>query len=392
MVGAPDNSNSVLNADNSVSYPGGSSNFNERTGTYTSDNGSIVPTNNTGSYGPGITQEGAPGYLQNVGQFLTGSNNPLTNSMFLPAVAQAIQQWHNADQYKQLGMDAANRADPFGKYRGFYGDRLQQLYNDPSQIENTPGYKFALNQAMNATSSKLASQGMLGSSQMQNALASEASGLAQQTWNQERNALMQMAGSQFDPANAGRFMMQGGQLAVDAQNGALAALFAPFGAGVNGRNGTGGSVGNGGGNGMKVNPQNAMQRLTAAGMNPQTAADLMRRFINDPSGVSQGDLELMRNLGIYDDSGNGGVDIAPGGYDSSGYGGWGTASGDPTLSGINFGGNFSPFDFNDVTGQTGFDSSNYIPSDGDMSGFQTPTSDLFGPDSGGMSFSDFLSS
>jgi hypothetical protein len=52
MVGAPDNSNSVLNADNLVFYPGGSSNFNERTGTYTSGNGPTVPTRPTPTTNP----------------------------------------------------------------------------------------------------------------------------------------------------------------------------------------------------------------------------------------------------------------------------------------------------------------------------------------------------
>lgn len=209
-----------------------------------------APGDSYGGPTPGVNQSGVPGFLQGVGQFVTGSNNPFTNAAFVPAMATAAQQWKNADTYEQLGREAADRSDPFGKYRGYYGDRLRSLYDDPSQIENTPGYKFALNQALNATGSKLASQGFLGSTQMQNALVAQASGLAQQTFNQERNALMQMAGSQFDPANAGRMMMEGGQLAVNARNGALAAMFYPFGPGAGNGNGLGG---NGGTNGLDPN-------------------------------------------------------------------------------------------------------------------------------------------
>lgn len=233
-----------------------------------------IPDNpNTNVHPPGVSQDGVGGFLQGVGQFLTGSNNPLTNGMMIPAMATAAQQWHNADTYRDLGQQAADRSDPFGKYRGFYGDQLRSLYDDPSNIENTPGYKFTLNQALNATRSQLASQGLLGSAEMQNGLATQAAGLASQTWNQERNALMNMAGAQFDPANAGRFMMQGGQLAVDAQNGALASMFAPFGVGSQGY-----STGSAG------NPNNTSNPLT----NPANLAAIASRFpglINPQTGM-----------------------------------------------------------------------------------------------------------
>lgn len=254
-------------------------------------------TSGGGGYNPGVTQSGVGGFLQNVGQFVTGSNNGFANAMFVPSMAMAAQQWKNADTYDQLGREAADRADPFGKYRGYYGDRLRALYDDPSQIENTPGYKFAMNQTMNNTAAKLASQGFLGSSQMQNALAAQSSGLAQQTWNTERNALMQMAGSQFDPANAGRMMMEGGQLAVNARNGALAAMFYPFGPGAAGGGGGSGGGGNGttGAGGVPAIrssnlPQQAVNALTsggAAGM--QAAGQLLSqgiRFIQMPDGTT----------------------------------------------------------------------------------------------------------
>lgn len=357
-VGGADNSNSIVGGDDTV-YPGGSSTFDE----HAAATGGQQPTP-TSSNGWNLAQG-----IRDVGSAITG-NTGLGASALIPAWAQALQQWNNAGKYEQLGQDAANRADPFGQYRQYYGDKLRSLYDDPSQIANTPGYKFALNQALDATQGRLSSAGYGGTGTMADALSTQASGLAQQTFNQERNALMQMAGSQFDPANAANMMMRGGELAVNSRNAALAAMFYPFGPGasgttVNNNNGGSGSGGNG-----RISPSQALQRLQQAGINPRDAANLMRTLVNDPSGISDGDRQLLTNLGIYDDSGVGGVDFAPGSYDSTGFGGWGDASGDPTLSGINFGGSFDPTNYDDIMGNTGFDPGNYTASDIDMSGFQ----------------------
>jgi hypothetical protein len=324
---------------------------------------------------PGITQNGIGGFSQGIGQAVTGSNNPFTNASFLPAMATAFKQYHDAGTYRDLGNQAADRADPFGQYRRGYGDQLRDLYADPSKIADTPGYKFALNQALDATQGRLASQGFLGSSQMQQALTAQASGLAQQTWNTEADRLGRFAGAQFDPAHAAQMQMEGGKLAVDSENNALGAMMYPFGPGAGGGttiNNNNGGGGNGSGGSNPYSSSQALQRLQQAGMNPQSAADLMRRLATNPQGISAADMQILQSTGIYDPAnGYGGVDDAGGGYDPSGFGGYGSASGDPTLTGINYGGNFDPTNYNDVTGQTGYDPGNYFSSGGpDMNGFQ----------------------
>lgn len=295
--------------------------------------------------------------------FGSGGNNMFMDPRFWAMEAQAMQQWHNAGQYEDLGNRAADRADPFGQYRRGYGDMLKGLYDDPSKIADTPGYKFALNQALDATQNRLGNQGFLGSSQMQSALAAQASGMAQQTWNTERNALMQMSGAQFDPANAARMMMEGGKLKVDAQNQALMAALYPFGhatstTNINNSNGGGQGGGNNGGIKNPYNYQNYLNRLQQAGINPRDAATLLRMLISNPEGVSQADMQILQDTGVYQDAlGTGGVDTAPPGYDYNGFAGYGTATGDPTLQGTNFGAPDNSTNFN--FGQGGGDGTGY---------------------------------
>jgi hypothetical protein len=224
----------------------------------------------------------------------------------------AAQQFHNAGKYQDLGQAAANRADPFGQYRQYYGDKLRSLYDDPSQIENTPGYKFALNQGLDATQSRLASQGFLGSSQMQDALVKQASGLAQQTYNTEADRLSKLAGSQFDPANAGSFLMKGGELGMQAQSNALGAMFYPFGPGAGGTNvsvnGGGGSNGSGGGTSTAARVgQQAMGAIAQGGQAGfQAASQLLSsgvRFISNPDGTTT-DLQAYLQHGADNGSGD----------------------------------------------------------------------------------------
>lgn len=257
------------------------------------------------AYGDEYTPQtqGASGFLEQAGQWLTGSNSPMQNMAVLPFLATAAKQWDSAEKYRQLGNQAADRADPFGQYRRGYGDRLQSLYDDPSQIENTPGYKFALNQALDSTQSRLRASGQLGSSQMQNALVNQASGMAQQTWNTEADRLARLAGAQFDPANAARMQMEGGKLEQQAQSDALASAMFPFIGDASGngmRQGGGGSGGAGG----PMNPANVGQQAAnaimqggAAGM--KAAGQLLSqgiRFINLPDG-SVADLQAFQNVG-----------------------------------------------------------------------------------------------
>lgn len=239
------------------------------------------------------SQSGVGGFLQGVGQTITGSNNNFTNASFVPAMLTAGQLYNDAGKYQDLGNQAADRADPFGPQRAGYIARLNQLYADPSSIANTPGYKFALNQALDATQGRLAAQGFGGTGTMADSLSAQASGLAQQTFNQERNALMQMSGVQFNPAQAAQMQMEGGQLGLQAKENALGAMMYPFGPGAAGNtvNVNGGSNGQGGSSAM--NPYSAGQAATSAIMQGgqagfQAAGNLLNqgiRFVKLPDGT-----------------------------------------------------------------------------------------------------------
>ena len=91
--------------------------------------------------------------------------------------------------------DAQKAANPFAKYRKGYAERLGQLYDDPSYLENDPGYQFRFNQgmkAMNATSaakgSRLSGGAMLEAQQF-------GQGLAAQMRQQEIQNLSQLSGA-----------------------------------------------------------------------------------------------------------------------------------------------------------------------------------------------------
>jgi hypothetical protein len=247
-------------------------------------------------------------FLENAENFInTGLNNPA----LIPAAATAYQQWNQADQYRDAGRAAADRADPFGQYRRGYGDQLKDLYRDPSKVAQTPGYQFALNQAMGATESRLRAMGLTGSSQMQKSLVDQASGMAAQTWNQEANRLAMMAGAQFDPANAARMQMEGEKLRMEAQSNALGAIMYPF--GPSGANTSDGGVTNPGRYGQgssAMSPANvgqAAQAIMAGGQAGWQAANKLLeqgvRFVQLPDG-SVGDLQQYMLHGADNGSGD----------------------------------------------------------------------------------------
>ena len=109
---------------------------------------------------------------------------------------------------------AAEQANPFGKHRGFYGDKLRGLYDDPSSIADTPGYKFSLAQGEQAIG-RLASAtgGRLGGKRFGDTLKFS-QGLASQMWQSETARLGGLAGSGFSGGQqlipAGEEAYQGG--------------------------------------------------------------------------------------------------------------------------------------------------------------------------------------
>jgi len=92
------------------------------------------------------------------------------------AVLGAISAKKKAKQEKKLAQQAVEAADPFAPYRKDNAQKLQNLMNDPSSVENLPEYKTRIR----AAERTMAAQGFTGSG---NALvaAAEASGEAYQS-------------------------------------------------------------------------------------------------------------------------------------------------------------------------------------------------------------------
>lgn len=58
---------------------------------------------------------------------------------------------------------AAKQADPFSKYRSYYGKQLKSLWEDPGSILENPAFKASLDFGLNSVARSMAAQGFLGS-------------------------------------------------------------------------------------------------------------------------------------------------------------------------------------------------------------------------------------
>jgi len=166
------------------------------------------------------------------------------------AIATAGKQFYDSGQYATAGEQAANTANPFGD-RSFYKNKLQQMYTDPNYMMSDPSYQWRLNQGMANVNRVNNSQGYQGSGKSNIDLMNYAQGLASTEFDKESTRLANLAGAQFDPANASKYIMEGKKLELDAQNNALASLFLPsmMTAGANSLGQINNGTNNGGSNG-----------------------------------------------------------------------------------------------------------------------------------------------
>ena len=105
---------------------------------------------------------------------------------------------------KVSGHTNPNVADPFAPYRQQYAQKLSDIWAS-SDISNTPGYQFSLQQGQKAvTRGAAASGGRLSSNLLYN-LDKYTQGLAQQTWNSTNKQLATLSGATTgSPAAAGQ--------------------------------------------------------------------------------------------------------------------------------------------------------------------------------------------
>lgn len=108
-------------------------------------------------------------------------------------VANILQGISGIAQSRNM-QDRARQADPFAQYREQYGQRLQRLAEDPSMIENEPGYQAGLR----AVQRSMAAQGYTGSGNMMAAIAK----YGQDFYERTANRYAGLAGAGVNPVNA----------------------------------------------------------------------------------------------------------------------------------------------------------------------------------------------
>src|SRR5205807_1104822 len=89
--------------------------------------------------------------------------------------------------------------NPFGQYRGVYGQQLMNLMANPGSIVNDPGYKFAFGQGEQAVERSAAAKGFLGSGNEAIALQQYGMGFANDYLHQQEQFLSGLAGANIAP-------------------------------------------------------------------------------------------------------------------------------------------------------------------------------------------------
>lgn len=108
-------------------------------------------------------------------------------------------------QDRSQGKDLMNFArggtvDPFGDAnRRSFQSRLQGIYDDPSGLENLPGFKFARDQGEKAINRGAAKRGEFFSGNAMTELSRFNTGLASQFYSDELERLMKLSGAYFGP-------------------------------------------------------------------------------------------------------------------------------------------------------------------------------------------------
>lgn len=157
------------------------------------------------------------------------AGNPLLRggANVVGSIIGAIGERRNQRAYDRTINDLVTRADTWGPDgREFAKRKLFELFNDPSSIENTPGYKFAQQQGEQGINRGAANKGYFRSPNMLFDLSKFNQGLASKTWNDEFSKYAQMAGLSFNPANAANVGAQGAEQSSNMRGNTLDAVLA----------------------------------------------------------------------------------------------------------------------------------------------------------------------
>lgn len=116
-------------------------------------------------------------------------------------------QWENPKQ-ASTGWTADTRTNLMQSGADFspYQNQLNQLLTDPSKIQQTPGYQFAVDQGNQAINRSAAAKGMLNSGGVLAELAKYNQGMASQDYGNQVNRLASlMRGAQSFGVESGQF-------------------------------------------------------------------------------------------------------------------------------------------------------------------------------------------
>lgn len=260
-------------------------------GTYTPPEGTTTSPTEDGS-GSGGLGSFLQSLLGGVGSAFGGMNLgglAALLPMYYASQRSADEMQEQAGKYGALGREAADRADPWGNdRRRMFQGKLDDLLENP---EDSPIYQSMLRQNMQRLGPQMAAEGRAGTGSVDRDYLQLMGDVTNQFTGEWADRYGRFGGSEVDPGNASRFLMEGGRLEGDAQQAALAARLYPLGqlsrmmSGGNGGDGGGGGSPNGGGSNplsqllnMFKNPSgggsNAANLLAMLGKNPGSLAGL----------------------------------------------------------------------------------------------------------------------
>lgn len=142
--------------------------------------------------------------------------------------ASALWNIYNSRNVRNDANAAANRADPFGQYRGRAGEDLMKFMQDPSYIYDRPGYLARRNQGEQGINRAAAGKGYFRSPNMLFDLSKFNSDLASQEFDAEYRRLASMAGVDINPGTAAQIQANGSTTSNNMRSAGITQLGSSF--------------------------------------------------------------------------------------------------------------------------------------------------------------------
>lgn len=254
-------------------------------------------------------------------QTLGGSIDPYL-AQRLALIGGAWNSYDNAGKYMDTANSWAERSDPFGQFRKYYGDKLKSSYDDPVAFLNDPEHQAIQGRQMNILQGRTRAGGYMGSGKEMMDLSDYLAQSDAQYLTQQREMLGKMAGMGLSPADAARIAMQGQDQSIKAKDAALGQIvqaITPV-----PRNSP---TGSGGGYGGMTGQQAAATVSQLIRSNPQLGRIDPRTGISFAEGVTRGYYGDQGGSGGYGGGGTGIDPTNPVDYNIMNQGGYGPMTG-----------------------------------------------------------------